>query len=176
MSWLNYFKSWARKYDEETKSYGYEPSKLIKPFLHLIGKRKQGLDVGCGTGRSLEVVVTFCSKVLGVEPVEKMAKQAENKGFQVLRIRGEDIGMIKTKFDFVSFFASIYYLNHHKAIKGIKKIITDDAVVFSTIETQNKSDVVMDFEKEGFKVLKIETRHAYEGQDYKCVLLAPKKS
>ncbi|MBR9680927.1 MAG: class I SAM-dependent methyltransferase [Candidatus Altiarchaeota archaeon] len=170
MSWINYFRTWARKYDEETSSYGYDPNRLIKPFLHLIGKRKQGLDVGCGTGLSLKVIETFCEKIVGIEPVEKMAKQAESKGFQVLRMKGEDLGQIKTKFDFISFFASIDYLDSSVAIKGLKNIITEDVVVFITIEPENKSSVVLKFLKNGFLVKKSITKRAYEGQNYVCVL------
>ena len=176
MSWTDYFKRWAKKYDEETKRQGYNPDNLVKPFLQLIGKRKQGLDVGCGTGQSLKVIEKFCEKIVGIEPVEKMAKQAELKGFQVLRLKAEDLGQIEAKFDFVSFFASIDYLDFTSVIKELKNVLTEDAVIFTTIEPENSDAVILKFLNEGFLVLKKVTKRAYEGQDYMCVLLAQKKS
>jgi SAM-dependent methyltransferase len=171
VSWLGYFRKWAKSYDRETESYGYEPSRLLRPFLHSIGKRERGLDVGCGTGRSLEVVARFCMEVAGVEPVEKMARRAEEKGFEVLRMRGEDIGELEGKFDFISFFASIDYMDARKVEEGCRKLLTDGGLVFLTVEPGNEGRVMKAFKD--WHVVKRIVARAYEGQEYVCLLLSP---
>ena len=167
MSWLQYFRKWASKYEREVEAYGYDPMKLIKPFLPLIKKRERGLDVGCGTGKSLEVVSEFCDRVVGVEPVEKMARQAEKKGFEVLRMRGEDISKLG-QFDFVSFFASLDYMDVKQVAKACEKIVKKGGFLFFTLEPEH-----LDYAEQfnGFELIKKIKKRAYEGQDYWCFLL-----
>ena len=167
MSWLEYFRKWASKYEQEVEVYGYDPGKLIAPFLPLIGKRERGLDVGCGTGKSLEVVARFCKHVVGVDPVEKMARQAEAKGFEVLRLRGENIDSLG-QFDFVSFFASLDYMDPERVAEACGKIIPKGGLLFFTLEPEH-----LDYAKhfKGFKLIKKLKKRAYEGQDYWCFLL-----
>lgn len=172
MSWIRYFKNWARKYDQETESYGYRPARLIEPFLHPIGKREKCLDVGCGTGKSLEVVSKFCRRVVGVEPVEKMARQADSRGFEVLRFRGEEIGRLKERFDLITFFASIDYMKADQVVRGCKKLLDVDGLVFFTVESQNEARFVKEFEGGGFQIVKRVVKKAYDGQDYVCLLLS----
>jgi len=172
--WLEYFRKWARSYDRETKTYGYEPWKLLKHFLHDIGRRERGLDVGCGTGRSLEALARICRKVAGVEPVEKMARQAEARGFEVLRLRGEELQKIGEKFDLITFFASIDYMDAGMAARGCLKILAPGGLVFLTVEPQNEQRVLEAFRD--FKVVKRRMARAYEGQRYVCLLLSAAKS
>ncbi len=176
MSWLDYFRRWASKYDREVEAYGYSPEKLLKPFRHLIGKRKRGLDVGCGTGKSLEAVAKFCREVVGVEPVEKMARRAEAKGFKVLRMKGEDIGRLGRSgsvgpVDFVSFFASMDYMDAGRVAEGVAEVLADGGMVFLTVEPENEERVVRAFGERGFRAVKRGARKAYEKQTYVCLLL-----
>ena len=171
MDWLAYFKKWASRYEMEVEAYGYEPKKLIKPFIALIGKRKRCLDVGCGTGKSLEAVKNFCDEVVGVEPVEKMARRAEARGFRVLRLRGEELGKIGGRFDFISFFASIDYMRAERVAEEVKEVVENSGLVFLTVEPENEKRVVEAFSRNGFKVVKRVEKKAYEGQRYVCMLL-----
>ena len=172
MSWLDYFRRWASKYDREVEVYGYDPKKLLKPFRALIGKRKRALDVGCGTGKSLEAVAEVAELVFGVEPVEKMAKQAEARGFRVVRMKGEDIGHLGEKqFDFISFFASIDYMDAEKVAEETAYILADDGVVFMTVEPENENRVRKLFKKYGFNLVKRISKKAYETQTYICLLM-----
>ncbi|MBR9689920.1 MAG: class I SAM-dependent methyltransferase [Candidatus Altiarchaeota archaeon] len=174
--WQKYFRKWAKKYDKETASYGYNPKNLIKPFLKDIGKRATVLDIGCGTGKGLEATKNLCEASLGVEPVEKMAVQAEKRGFTVFRMKGEDVGKINAKFDLITLFASIDFVDSQRVARGCKDVVSKDGVVFLTVEPENEVRVIKDFEKNGFKPIKKLKKQAYEGQDYVCLLLAPRKS
>lgn len=175
MSWLDYFRKWASKYDFEADAYGYKPQRLIRPFQHLIGKRKNGLDIGCGTGKSLQVITKFCKRVRGIEPVEKMAKQAEARGFEVLRGMGENLESTE-KFDFVSFFASIDYMNSAEVVEKVNKILTEGGLVFVTVEPENEARIRRAFRKWNFKMIKRESKKAYEQQTYRCLLFERRKS
>jgi SAM-dependent methyltransferase len=171
VNWLRYFGKWAKNYEGEVEGYGYDPKKLIEPFLGLIGKTAACLDVGCGTGKGMEALRELCKTVAGVEPVEGMAKKAEEKGFEVLRMKGEEIGKLGRKFELISFFASIDFIDAKKAAKGCRKIIGEGGKIFMTIEPQNEKRVLETFEKEGFRTVKKTEARAYRGHDYVCVLL-----
>jgi len=186
VGWLDYFRKWASKYDREVEAYDYDPEKLLKPFVPLIRKRKRGLDVGCGTGKSLEALKTVCDEVVGVEPVEKMALQAEAKGFRVFRMKGEELGRlvedgVPGRFDLVAFFASIDYMNVELVVAGVEKVLEpgpaghmpkkEAGLVFLTVEPENEEKVVRAFGERGFRVVKRDTRKAYEGQTYVCLLM-----
>jgi len=171
VTWLEYFKRWASKYEREVDVYGYEPEKLIRPFVPLMGKRKICVDVGCGTGRSMKALMGICEKVIGVEPVEKMARRAEGKGFAVVRLRGEEIGKMNVRADLVTFFASIDYMQVEKVVKGIRRILAKNGFVFLTVEPENEGRIVKAFKREGFEIVKRIEKRAYEGQKYVCLLL-----
>ncbi len=167
MSWLEYFRKWASKYEREVEVYGYDPHRLIAPFLPLIRKRERGLDVGCGTGKSLEAIAKFCDRVVGVEPVEKMARQAEAKGFEVLRMRGEEIGRLG-RFDFVSFFASLDYMDPERVAEACGRVLAPGGLLFFTLEPEHLGHAE---HFRGFEPVKRLRKRAYEGQDYWCFLL-----
>jgi len=171
VNWINYFRKWAHKYEKDVEGYGYDPKKLIKPFLNHIGMRKTALDVGCGTGKSLVIISKFCETLSGIEPVEKMAIQAEQKGFQILRMKAREIGKLKMKFDFISFFASIDYVSINQVVNGCKKILEKNGLIFLTIKPQNEKHILDVFLENDFFVVKKKIIHAYRGQEYVCVLI-----
>ena len=171
MNWLSYFRKWAPKYDKEVESYGYDPQKLFHEFVPLIGRRHSCLDVGCGTGKSLEVVDKICDKVVGVDPVERMGKRAHGRGFKVLKMKGEDIDKVEGKFDLITFFASIDYMDAEKAAAAAARKLELDGEVFLTVEPPNEKRVLKAFTEAGFEVEKRVLKKAYKGQNYVCYLL-----
>lgn len=171
VDWLDYFRKWAPKYEREVEAYGYEPEKLFRDFIPLIGRRKSCLDVGCGSGKSLEVVDKICDAVIGVDPVERMAKQAHAKGFNALKLKGEDIDKLEGKFDLITFFASIDYMNAEKAARAAAKKLELDGELFLTVEPQNEERVLTALTKAGFEIQKRTVKTAYKGQKYVCLLL-----
>ncbi len=171
VNWINYFRKWATKYEKDVEGYGYDPEKLIKPFLKLIGMRKTALDVGCGTGKGLEVISKFCENLSGIEPVEKMAIQSKQKGFQILQMKARNIGKLKMKFDFISFFASIDYVSIKQVVKGCKQILNEGGLIFLTMEPKSEKRILDSFLKNDFFIIKKEIIHAYRGQEYVCVLI-----
>lgn len=173
MGWLEYFRKWASKYDREVEAYGYQPGKLFKPFVPLIGRRKRCLDVGCGTGKSLEVVAELCDEVVGVEPVEKMARraQARGEGFRVERLKGREIGQLEGQFDLITCFASIDYMHEVQTAKAAASKLAPGGMVFLTVEPENEDRVRAAFKRVGFDVVKRLVKKAYEGQKYVCLLM-----
>ena len=117
------------------------------------------------------VINKFCEDLIGIEPVEKMAAQAEEKGFQILKIKARNIGKLKTKFDFISFFASIDYVSINQVVRGCKKILHKNGLIFLTIEPKNEKRILDSFLKNDFFIIKKEIIHAYRGQEYVCVLI-----
>ena len=111
----------------------------------------------------------ICKEVIGVEPVEKMARRAEEKGFRVLRLRGEELSRLKERFGLATFFASIDYMDADRVASEVRKVLEQGGLVFLTVEPENEERIIRAFS--GFEVVKRVKKRAYEGQDYICLLL-----
>lgn len=78
----NLFNQYALYYDEHMqKTLDYTLPKHLKRILETLAitRQEQGLDLGCGTGLSGDILRPFCQYLTGVDISAKMIKIAKNK-------------------------------------------------------------------------------------------------
>jgi len=107
--------------------------KIAKRVLQLLemenGKNKTLLDIGCGTGNTLEVFEDFGFDCIGVDVSANMLKYAKEKGFKVKQGSVTELNKAfpTSKFDFVISISALQWLKekkeYEKAITSISKVL-----------------------------------------------------
>jgi len=112
-SFLGKYSSW---YDEiyRDKDYEGETSFLFEIFTHLTGKSqpKAVLDLGCGTGRHLELIPSGSERI-GVDQSEAMIQIARRRLPEDVELIVADIGTVRlgSKFDLI--YSMFHVVNYH---------------------------------------------------------------
>jgi len=117
---MNYYDEIAEGYDE---LHGEEQRKkvgLIKKELDRLGIRFASLlDVGCGTGISLEF---WEGEKKGIDPSEKLIEKAQQKGLDVQVASAEHIPFNDNSFDMIICLTAAHHFDLDKALKEIKRV------------------------------------------------------
>jgi len=111
-----YYKDYDNWYDENKELYQLE-IEVIKRVLPVFNK---GIEIGVGTGRfAKELNIEF-----GLEPSEKMASIARERGIKVSIGKAEDIPFEDNSFDLVLLTTTICFLEDiQKSFKEIYRIL-----------------------------------------------------
>jgi len=104
---------------------------LIKPFMkNIITPTTTLLDIGCGTGISLEP--WNCEKV-GIDPAQKLLDIAKKKGLDVQKAKAENLPFKNNSFDIVLAITSLHHTDFTKAIQEIARV-TKKYFIFSLLK------------------------------------------
>ena len=103
MSEEKYNNNMATIYDliHEDKDYKSEVDYIEHIYRSIDSDKKEVLDVGCGTGRHLEVFKEYGYKVNGVDPSGHMIEEAKNRLGSDANLVCGDANDIKGRFDLV---------------------------------------------------------------------------
>ena len=110
-----------------------------RPPLHkLILKRvfsteqrfSDGLDVGCGTGRSTVALAEFCRRVYAIDPSQAMLDAATpHEAATYFQGSGESIRLPNRSIDVVTFAGSLFYAEANATVREIKRVCRPSALI-----------------------------------------------
>ena len=113
----NYYNGIAAGYDELYKEEQLKKFAIVLEDKDLFEGTKTMLDVGCGTGFSLDYFPV--EKITGVDPAEKLVEQY--KGKQTIMVgSAEELPFEDNSFDLVTSFTAIQNFSDIK--KGLEEI------------------------------------------------------
>jgi len=117
---MGYYDEISAGYEELHRQEQEEKLQIIAPFLlSVITPETRLLDIGCGTGISLEP--WDCEKV-GIDPSEELLNIARKKGFTVHQAEAEQLPFKDREFDICLAITSIHHTNFPKAVKEIVRV------------------------------------------------------
>jgi SAM-dependent methyltransferase len=108
----------AEEYDRYRPRY---PRTLIAGLVSRVGA--QALDVGAGTGIAAAQLVEAGAQVLAIEPDERMARVAIDKGISVEPVTFESWQPAGRSFDLVVFAQSFHWVEPRHALKKAEAIL-----------------------------------------------------
>lgn len=108
----------ARQYDRARPTY---PSELIDDVVE--GDGADVLDVGCGTGRVARLLAERACTVLGVEPDERMAAIAREKGIDVHIATFEDWDDGGRRFDALTSGQAWHWVNPERGVPKAAQVL-----------------------------------------------------
>ena len=127
---MDYYTSLAPSYDELHGDEQLRKTTIIATELaHVITPSTKLLDIGCGTGISLEP--WNCRKI-GVEPNKALAKIGRGKGFEIVDVSAEDMPFSDHEFDVVICVTSAHHF-FGTAFEEIKRV-GKNVFVFSVLK------------------------------------------
>lgn len=111
-------------YAEKFKVIGDLRKKDVDIGLSLIkGNSKKCLEIGCGSGKDAQYLLSFVDSYVGLDASEGMLKLARNNNqdvdFKLADMRKVDFPL--NSFDIIFAFASFLHLNDRELLKIIKK-------------------------------------------------------
>jgi SAM-dependent methyltransferase len=109
----------ARVYDAHRPRY---PDQLIDDLL--VPSPQTALDVGAGTGIASEQLLANGVNVLAVEPDQRMADVARDKGIRVEIGTFESWDAAERRFDLVVFGSSFHWVNPEIALPKVQGLLT----------------------------------------------------
>lgn len=136
-------------YDAITASHysAYRPplhSIILGRALRQNRERQMGLDIGCGTGRSTQVLANFCNHVIGLEPSKSMLLKTEkHEKVNYVSSPGEQIPIATKSVDVVTLAGSLNYIERNPLVNELVRICCTDAEI---VIYDFKVDLI-DFEK-----------------------------
>ncbi|MGB8407598.1 MAG: class I SAM-dependent methyltransferase [Mycobacterium sp.] len=138
----NSFGSAAQRYDAYRPGY---PDALISDLLAPDTHRV--LDVGAGTGIVSRQLTDHGCTVLAVEPDERMAAVARDKGIAVEIATFEDWEPAGRRFDLVTFAASFHWVDPAVALPKVATVLTSTgrlALLWNRLRATRPLDVAVD--------------------------------
>jgi ubiquinone/menaquinone biosynthesis C-methylase UbiE len=128
----------AKEYQKYRRSYDPKLYKLL--FFLLPEKELVLLDIGCGTGKSSEPLITEAGRrkvsVFGIDPDEEMLKEArlsaKTKKLPItyLQEKAEKLSFEKGKFDAVISGAAFHWFGNRRTLQNIKNILKNHGLIF----------------------------------------------
>jgi ubiquinone/menaquinone biosynthesis C-methylase UbiE len=143
---MKYYNSIAKGYDNLHKEEQLKKLRIIKNNLE-IKKSDKLLDVGCGTGFSLDY---FDCETTGIDPSKELIKQYSGKSRMLLG-KAEKLPFKDKSFDIVISITAIH--NFKNIEKGLKEIQRDgkERFAFSILK---KSKITKNLIKKYYKIKK----------------------
>jgi len=93
-------------------------------------KRRIGLDIGCGTGRSAQELAGFCDYVVGLEPSKSMLSKTEkHKKVDYVNSPGEQIPIAARSVDVVTLAGSLNYIERNSLVTELIRICRTEAEI-----------------------------------------------
>lgn len=138
---MQYYDSIAEGYENLYREEQLAKLSMIKPFVdQKITVDSRLLDIGCGTGISLEP--WDCQKI-GIDPSEKLLAKAKSKGLKVKKASAELLPFPDKSFDIVIALTSIHHTNFSFALKEVSRICKG-FFVFSLLKKSKLSSQNLD--------------------------------
>lgn len=89
-----------------------------------------GLDVGCGTGRSTIALAKFCRHVVGIDPSQAMLDRATpHQNTSYLRGTSESIPLGDQSIDIVTFAGSLSYADADPTVRELRRVCRSKACI-----------------------------------------------
>lgn len=89
-----------------------------------------GLDAGCGTGRSSIALAEFCERVYAVEPSQEMLDEAiPHDAITYLRGCCENIPLPDRSVDIITFAGSLFYVDIDATAKEVSRVCRPNALI-----------------------------------------------
>ncbi|MBN1386657.1 methyltransferase domain-containing protein [Candidatus Woesearchaeota archaeon] len=145
---MTYYDKIANGYDELHRE---EQEKKMQIIQDLIKPKKHEslLDIGCGTGISME---PWDCKKIGIDPSEELLKQ---NPFETKKAEAESLPFEDSSFDYVTCVSSIHnFRDIDKAIEEIKRV-AKDKIIITILRKSPKFDKIRDLIQANFDTIKI---------------------
>lgn len=125
------------QYDSETSKHyaSYRPPIHGKILEHALRETSQttfnlGLDIGCGTGVSTEVLRQHCANVVGIDPsIDMLTKAQSQTGVSFAQGKGECIPLGAKSVDIVTFAGSLSYANKILVVSELLRVCRPNAFI-----------------------------------------------
>jgi len=103
---------------------------ILGRALHENKKRRIGLDIGCGTGRSAQELANFCNHVIGLEPsVSMLFKTEKHEKVNYVNSPGEQIPIAARSVDVVTLAGSLNYIERNSLVNELVRICRAEAEI-----------------------------------------------
>lgn len=114
---------WSKLYEQEKHRLRY-PSEHVVRWLAGLGEQdgKTALDIGCGTGRHLDVLWDFHVEAWGIDASEAAINQIDHYHEFVEVGDMTDIPHADAEFDLALAYGVFYYGTHHDHVKAIREL------------------------------------------------------
>lgn len=134
---MDYYDKIANGYEELYREEQLKKLGLIE--LHLTpAPNSLLLDLGCGTGISLE---PWKCKKIGVDTSFGLLKLAKSKGLQVLQARAECLPFKDKSFDVITSISAVHHFEMDRAFSEIERVGKEDKkIVISIPERVEKAE------------------------------------
>ena len=89
-----------------------------------------GLDIGCGTGQSSKALLSYCKKIIGIDPSLDMIKEAiPNPKICYQHFDGQNLRFQDLHFDIIPFAGSLFYGKSQRLLDEVIRVGYDHAVI-----------------------------------------------
>jgi len=161
---MDYYDEIADGYDELHRVEQEEKLKLIKEFLlSQISSTTTLLDIGCGTGISME---PWDCKKIGIDPSAKLLEKAKAKGFSVKQAIAENLPFPDKSFDICLALTSLHHADFKIAIKEIHRVCKSLFVFSNLKKSELAKEGIQDKLTVFFTIL--ETKDSFQDTIYFC--------
>lgn len=120
---------------EETYWWFVGRRAIIDGFLRRFVKHKQvALDVGCGSGRNMQLLSHYCDSVIGLDRSPAALKLAGAKGYETICSDGHTIPMEDSSVDLLTAFDVLEHLDDDmQALDEFKRILRPTGLLLVTV-------------------------------------------
>ncbi|MGE0793321.1 MAG: class I SAM-dependent methyltransferase [Candidatus Woesearchaeota archaeon] len=149
---MNYYNEIAQSYDELHKEEQLNKLQIIFD-LDLVKPNDKLLDVGCGTGFSLDYFE--CKEAVGIDPAKKLIQQYKGKN-KIIQGFAENLPFQNNEFDIVISFTAIQNFNDiEKGLNEIKRV-GKNKFVLTFLKQSMKAKLIEDLIRKVFSDFNIE--------------------
>lgn len=145
--------AWDRLHQDQRHNLVY-PSEDVVRFLARIAAETEGrqlLDLGCGTGRHMELAAQLGWRPIGIDASFEVIKRAEwRHGVAFLQADMTSLPLTDAMFDAAIAHGSLYYSDIRACLRELHRVLRPGAYAFVTLRTMNdwRVDGVPDGEPE----------------------------
>ncbi|MBE6841653.1 MAG: class I SAM-dependent methyltransferase [Ruminococcus sp.] len=141
-----YYDNYKLIYNPEDNNYSGYPETLLnyykgyfKKLYKLVAQHENLLDVGCGAGDLLALVLKDYKNCVGVEPSKELCMKAQKKGLKVINNYFNDLIKFDIKFDVITCCAVLEHIDDlNNFVRTICNNLNDDGIVMITVPNGQK--------------------------------------